>query len=241
MTMPQPTILIVEDDPEIRRLVRDLLVQEGFTIELAEDGKAMDAVLQRIRPDLMILDLMLPGEDGLAICRRLRTDNPIPILMLTAKSDEIDRVVGLEMGADDYLAKPFSSRELLARARAIMRRTRPTPAASEKSDNRRYGFDSFVIDIDARHLATQDGDVVTLTSAEFELLVCFVQRPRRVLTRDQILDWTHGRSSEPYDRTVDMLISRLRKKLDAAHPGANLISTVRNGGYLLTAHVRSLT
>jgi two-component system OmpR family response regulator len=237
MTLPQPTILIVEDDPEIRRLVRDLLVQEGFTIEIAEDGKAMDAVLQRLRPDLMILDLMLPGEDGLAICRRLRTDNPIPILMLTAKSDEIDRVVGLEMGADDYLTKPFSSRELLARARAIMRRTRAVP---DTPDNRRYGFDTFVIDIDARHLTTQAGTDVTLTSAEFDLLVCFVQRPRRVLTRDQILDWTHGRSAEPFDRTVDMLISRLRKKLDAASPDSNLITTVRNGGYLLTAHVKSL-
>ena len=116
---PKPTILIVEDDPEIRRLVRDFLVQEGYDVETAEDAKAMDIVLQRLRPDLIVLDLMLPGEDGLAICRRLRVSDPIPILMLTAKSDEIDRVVGLEMGADDYLAKPFSSRELLARARAI--------------------------------------------------------------------------------------------------------------------------
>ena len=124
--MPKPTILIVEDDPEIRRLVCDFLVREGYDVETAEDAKAMDAILQRLRPDLIILDLMLPGEDGLAICRRLRTDDSIPILMLTAKSDEIDRVVGLEMGADDYLAKPFSSRELLARARAIMRRTLQT-------------------------------------------------------------------------------------------------------------------
>jgi two-component system OmpR family response regulator len=238
MPPSQPTILIVEDDPEIRRLVRDLLMQEGFAIEVAGDGRAMDAVLARVRPDLMILDLMLPGEDGLAICRRLRPANPVPILMLTAKSDEIDRVVGLEMGADDYLAKPFSSRELLARARAIMRRTRPAPELAP--DNRRYGFDAFVIDIDARQLATQGGEVVTLTSAEFDLLVCFIQRPRRVLTRDQILDLTHGRASEPYDRTVDMLISRLRKKLDAAHPGCNLVTTVRNGGYVMTAHVRPL-
>lgn len=238
MSTSQPTILIVEDDPEIRRLVRDFLSQEGFVIELAEDGKAMDAVLQRHKPDLIILDLMLPGEDGLAICRRLRTQGAIPILMLTAKSDEIDRVVGLEMGADDYLAKPFSSRELLARARAILRRTRATAATA---DNRCHGFDVFVIDIDARQLATQDGDPVALTSAEFDLLVAFVQRPRRVLTRDQILDWTHGRSAEPFDRTVDMLISRLRKKLDAASPDSNLITTVRNGGYLFTAHVKQIT
>jgi two-component system OmpR family response regulator len=238
MAMPKPTILIVEDDPEIRRLVRDFLVQEGYDVEIAEDAKAMDMVLQRVRPDLMILDLMLPGEDGLAICRRLRSSDPIPILMLTAKSDEIDRVVGLEMGADDYLAKPFSSRELLARARAIMRRTQPT---APQTQNRRYRFDAFVIDIDARGLSVGENGAVTLTSGEFELLICFVQRPRRVLTRDQILDWTRGRSADPFDRTVDMLISRLRRKLDAASPGSNLINTVRNGGYLFTAHVSPLT
>jgi two-component system OmpR family response regulator len=239
MTTPKPTILIVEDDPEIRRLVRDFLVHEGYDVETAADGKAMDVVLQRVRPDLIILDLMLPGEDGLAICRRLRTGDPIPILMLTAKSDEIDRVVGLEMGADDYLAKPFSSRELLARARAIMRRTQPiVPRAAQ---NRRYRFDAFQIDIDARGLSAGENNAVNLTSGEFELLVCFVQRPRRVLTRDQILDWTRGRSADPFDRTVDMLISRLRKKLDGASPGSNLINTVRNGGYLFTAHVSPLT
>jgi two-component system OmpR family response regulator len=237
MAAATATILIVEDDPEIRRLVGDFLRQEGFAIETAGDGKTMDGVLQRLRPDLIILDLMLPGEDGLAICRRLRVSDTIPILMLTAKSDEIDRVVGLEMGADDYLAKPFSSRELLARARAIMRRTQP---AVIRSENRRFRFDEFIIDIDARGITTSDHGAVVLTSAEFELLVCFVQRPRRVLTRDQILDYTRGRSAEPFDRTVDMLISRLRKKLDAARPGSNLISTVRNGGYLMTAHVTPL-
>jgi two-component system OmpR family response regulator len=237
MTTPKQTILIVEDDPEIRRLVRDFLVQEGYEVETAEDAKTMDSALQRLRPDLMILDLMLPGEDGLSICRRLRIGDPIPILMLTAKSDEIDRVVGLELGADDYLAKPFSSRELLARARAIMRRTQHQP---QLDPSRRYAFDAFVIDIDARALGAGENKAVSLTSGEFDLLVCFIQRPRRVLTRDQILDWTHGRSADPFDRTVDMLISRLRKKLEGASPGSNLINTVRNGGYLFTAHVRLL-
>lgn len=238
MNAPKATILIVEDDPEIRRLLGDFLVQEGYEIEMAGDAKAMDHVMQRLRPDLIVLDLMLPGEDGLAICRRLRASDSVPILMLTAKSDEIDRVVGLEMGADDYLAKPFSSRELLARARAIMRRTQPAVARNE---NRRYRFDEFIIDVDARQVALEGGGRIVLTGAEFELLVCFIQRPRRVLTRDQILDYTRGRSAEPFDRTVDMLISRLRKKLDAARPGSNLISTVRNGGYLLTTHVTPLT
>src|SRR5207247_9005734 len=175
---------------------------------------------------------------GVAICRRLRASAPITLLMIAAKSDEIARVVGLEMGADDYLAKPFSSRELLARARAIMRRTRPV---QPPPDNRRYGFDAFVIDLGARSLHAGDNTAVALTSAEFELLVCFIQRPRRVLTRDQILDWTRGRSAEPFDRTVDMLVSRLRKKLDAASPGSGLITTVRNGGYLFTPAVKQVS
>ena len=233
------TILIVEDDPEISRLVADFMRREGFEVACAADGKAMDAMLQRMRPELLILDLMLPGEDGLSICRRLRADDSIPILMLTAKSDEIDRVVGLEIGADDYLAKPFGPRELLARVRAILRRSNGTPA---KQLVRRFAFDRFVIDLDARSVETTDSDTAALqlTSAEFDLLGCFVQRPRRVLSRDQILDFTRGRSAEPFDRTVDMLISRLRKKLDGASPGSNLITTVRNGGYLLTVAVKQV-
>jgi len=240
MTAPSASLLIVEDDPEIRRLLADFLQQEGFEVECADSGKAMDAVLQRLRPDLLVLDLMLPGEDGLSICRRLRADDNIPILMLTAKSDEIDRVVGLEMGADDYLTKPFAPRELLARVRAILRRARAAPA---RLPVRRYAFDKFVIDLDARSIGFGDSgqDSLQLTSAEFDLLGCFVQRPRRVLTRDQILDWTRGRSAEPFDRTVDMLISRLRKKLDAASPGSGLITTVRNGGYLFTPSVKQVS
>jgi two-component system OmpR family response regulator len=231
MTTQAATILIVEDDPEISRLVADFMRREGFEVVCAGDGTAMNAALQRLRPDIIILDLMLPGEDGLSICRRLRADDNIPILMLTAKSDEVDRVVGLEMGADDYLAKPFGPRELLARVRALLRRAGASPA---KSAVRRYAFDRFIVDIDARSVELVEG-------AEFDLLGCFVQRPRRVLSRDQILDWTRGRSAEPFDRTVDMLISRLRKKLEAASPGSNLITTVRNGGYLFTATVKQVS
>lgn len=231
------TILIVEDDPDIRQLVAELMRKEGFTIEEAEDASSMDAVLARSRPDLIILDLMLPGEDGLSICRRIRSRDGVPILMLTAKSEEIDRVIGLEMGADDYLPKPFGPRELLARVRAVLRRGSANPIATP---TRRFGFEGFVIDLDARQLADDGGGLLALTSAEFDLLACFVQRPRRVLTRDQLLDWIRGRASDPFDRTIDMLISRLRRKLDAARPGATLISTVRNGGYLFTAVVRSL-
>ena len=170
----------------------------------------------------------------------MRTFSDAYIVMLTAKSDEIDRVVGLEMGADDYLTKPFAPRELLARVRAILRRVRATPA---KLPVRRYTFDRFVMDLDSRSIQLGDsrGDTLQLTSAEFDLLGCFVLRPRRVLTRDQILDWTRGRSAEPFDRTVDMLISRLRKKLDAASPGSGLITTVRNGGYLFTPSVKQVS
>jgi len=240
MTTPAATILIVEDDAEISRLVADFMRREGFEVVCASDGAAMNAALQKLRPDIIILDLMLPGEDGLSICRRLRADDSIPILMLTAKSDEIDRVVGLEMGADDYLAKPFGPRELLARVRAILRRAGGAPA---RPVVRRFAFDRFVVDMDTRGVELVDADASTLqlTSAEFDLLSCFVQRPRRVLSRDQILDWTRGRSAEPFDRTVDMLISRLRKKLDAASPGSNLITTVRNGGYLFTASVKQVS
>ncbi|HZE46301.1 MAG TPA: response regulator transcription factor [Xanthobacteraceae bacterium] len=240
LTAPLATILIVEDDPEISRLVADFMRREGFEVACAVDGRAMDAVLARLRPDILILDLMLPGEDGLSICRRMRASDTFPILMLTAKSDEIDRVVGLEMGADDYLVKPFGPRELLARVRAILRRAN---GVATKRVARRYAFDRFVVDLDSRsvELAESDQAPPQFTSAEFDLLGCFVLRPRRVLTRDQILDWTRGRSAEPFDRTVDMLISRLRKKLDTASPGSNLITTVRNGGYLFTASVKQVS
>ncbi|ABQ35326.1 response regulator [Bradyrhizobium sp. BTAi1] len=237
MSIPSATLLMVEDDPEISRLVRDFMRREGFEIEVAENAAAMDAVLRRLRPDLIILDLMLPGEDGLSICRRLRQSDDIPILMLSAKSDEIDRVVGLELGADDYMVKPFGPRELLARVRALLRRAQASP---RREASRRFAFDRFVLDVDARSIETVSGGdaPIQLTSAEFDLLACFVQRPRRVLSRDQILDFTRGRSAEPFDRTVDMLISRLRRKLEAASPGTSLITTVRNGGYLFTAIVR---
>lgn len=236
--MPDAQILIVEDDEEIARLVRDLLMREGFRVEVAGDGEAMRAVIARFAPDLIVLDLMLPGEDGLSICRNLRArGGGTPVLMLTAKSDDIDRVLGLEMGADDYLTKPFNPRELLARVRAILRRTRGEPQAN---GNRRLGFEGFVMDLDARILEGPDGEPVALTSAEFDLLACFVERPRRVLSRDQLLDWTRGRGAEPFDRTIDMAVSRLRKKFEVAAPQARIISTIRNNGYLFVPAVKSL-
>lgn len=232
------TILIVEDDSDIRALVGALLTSEGFAVEQAKDAVDMDDVLARTRPDVIILDLMLPGEDGLSICRRLCNTHAVPILMLTAKGEEIDRVLGLEMGADDYLVKPFGPRELLARVRALLRRAN---AKDQPAPTRRVAFDEFIVHLDARLVTDTSGVDLSLTSAEFDLLACFVQRPRRVLTRDQILDWTHGRNSDPFDRTVDMLVSRVRKKLDTASPGSKLITTVRNGGYLFTAVVKTVS
>lgn len=231
-------IVLVEDDEEIRRLVADMLAREGFTVEAAGSGEALDQILARQVPDLVILDLMLPGEDGLAICRRLRSGGGVPILMLTAKADPIDRVVGLEIGADDYLAKPFNPRELLARVRALLRRSR---GQLEVESNRRRSFAGMIIDLDARRLSTEEGQPIALTQSEFDLLVCFVQRPRRVLTRDQLLDWTRGRSAEPYDRSIDVTISRLRKKIDTVARGQDVITTVRNNGYLFVPAVKQIS
>jgi DNA-binding response OmpR family regulator len=233
-------IVLVEDDEDIRRLVRDLLAREGFAVEVAETAARFDQLLNRTPPDLVILDLMLPGEDGLSVCRRLRSHGATPIIMLTAKSDPVDRVVGLEMGADDYVTKPFDPRELLARVRALLRRSRNHAGNGEGGPSRRFAFEGLVIDLDARRLETEAGKPVALTSAEFDLLACFVVRPRRVLSRDQLLDWTRGRDADPFDRTIDMTISRLRKKVEAAAPGLNLITTVRNNGYLFVPAVKQL-
>jgi two-component system OmpR family response regulator len=229
-----PTILIVEDDSEIRRLVADLMRKAGFSVAGAEDAVGMDAILTHTRPDLVILDLMLPGEDGLSICRRLHARESFSILMLTAKSDEIDRVVGLELGADDYLVKPFGPRELLARVRAMLRRGRAPPRSPPE---RRFTFDVFMIDLDARQVRSADHSAVSLTDAEFDLLACFVQRPRRVLSRDDLYKSMRGRIPDPLDRAIDMMVSRLRRKLATGSANPDLITTVRNGGYLLTAHV----
>lgn len=235
MPEPRPAILIVDDDPEIRRLTAAFLESEDFDVETAEDAAAMDAALARRRTDLVVLDLMLPGEDGLSICRRLRAANGPAILMLTAKSDEIDRVIGLEMGADDYLAKPFGTRELLARIRAVLRRV--SAPATDRS--RRLAFDRLVIDLDARRVDGETSGEIDLTSGEFDLLALFAQRPRRVLSRDQILEHLRGRGADPFDRTVDMMVSRLRRKLAASGAEGELIATVRNSGYLFTAVVKT--
>lgn len=236
--MDTRTIMIVEDDREIRALLADLLTREGYAPVCVENGAAMDRALMQACPDLIVLDIMLPSEDGLSICQRLRSKSRTPILMLTAKADDVDRIIGLELGADDYLPKPFNPRELLARIKAVLRRV---DGPLQMPPPRRIAFGRLVADLDGRSLTNDQNRVVELTAAEFDLLACFLERPKRVLSRDQLLDWTRGRTADPFDRVIDVSVSRLRRKLVAADPKAAFsIRTVRNGGYLFSADVRPL-
>ena len=234
-----PHILIVDDHREIRDLVSRALSKEGFRVSGAAEGRAMRKALADSRIDLILLDLMLPGEDGLSLCRAIRAESNIPIIMLTAKGDEIDRVIGLEMGADDYLPKPFGSRELIARIKAVLRRSQDKVAPPD-TDRRpkHYRFDRWRLDTGARELLRDDGITVPLSTGEYDLLVVFVERPQRVLNRDQLLDLARGRSSSPLDRSIDTQVSRLRKKLELDPGDPKIIKTVWGGGYVFTPAVR---
>lgn len=229
-------IAVVEDDREIGSLVTDLLRREGFEAELCRSGEMFERLRAQRRIDLAVLDIMLPGEDGLSICRRLRTESEIPVLMVTAKADDIDRIVGLEIGADDYLPKPFHPRELIARVRAILRRTRLAQRVPPPADLR-WRFGGFVLDEGSRSVMDPAGIAVELTGGEFELLVAFLRHPQRILNRDQLLDWTRGRDANPYDRSIDVQVGRLRRKLSQHPDGMTLIKTVRGGGYILSTGV----
>jgi two-component system, OmpR family, response regulator len=233
-----PHILIVDDHREIRDLVSRALTKEGFRISSAADGRAMTKVLANSRIDLILLDLMLPGEDGLSLCRTLRSESNIPIIMLTAKGDEIDRVIGLEMGADDYLPKPFGSRELIARIKAVLRRSRDK-AAQPNVDRRpkRYRFDRWQLDTSTRELLRNDGVTVPLSTGEYDLLIAMVERPQHVLSRDQLLDLARGRAANAIDRSIDTQVSRLRKKLELDPTDPKIIKTVWGGGYTFTPAV----
>jgi len=232
-----PHCLIVEDDREISTLIARLLPKHGFRSSIAADGKAMDRVLSESRIDLVILDIMLPGENGLSLCRRLRSESTVPIIMLTALGEEMDRILGLEMGADDYLAKPFSSRELLARIRAVLRRVAMLPDNRAVAKSSGLMFEGWRLDPGMRQLHSPDGARVVLTSGEFDLLVAFCQHPQRVLTRDQLLDLTHGRAAKAFDRSIDIRVSRLRRKIEVDPKAPKIITTVRTGGYLFAAEV----
>ena len=233
-----PHILIVDDHREIRELVGRVLSQEGFRFSAAADGKTMRRILADNRIDLILLDLMLPGEDGLSLCRAIRADSNTPIIMLTAKGEEVDRVIGLEMGADDYLPKPFGSRELIARIRAVLRRGRmDTLRAEAPSGPKQYQFDRWLLNTESRDLVGDGGVMVPLSTGEYELLLAMIERPQRVLSRDQLLDLTRGRAVAAFDRSIDTQVSRLRKKLERDPADPRLIKTIWGGGYMFTPTV----
>lgn len=227
-------VLVVDDDREIRSLLGHYLTKHGYRVTAAKDGREMRQALVDWRIDLIILDLMLPGEDGLALCRELRTRSRTPVIMLTAMGDEADRIVGLEMGADDYLPKPFNPRELLARMKAVLRRSQGGLAGRPVERKTTHRFEGWSLDVASRDLRDPEGAPVELTPGEFDLLLAFVEHPQRILSREQLLDLTVGRAAAPFDRSIDIQVSRLRRKIRARTPGHDLIKTVRGGGYLFT-------
>lgn len=228
----QPSILVVDDDPKLRDLLAQYLGKEGYRVRSANDGNEMDGLIAKARPDLLVLDLMLPGEDGLSIARRLRSSGDIPVIILSARGEEVDRIVGLEVGADDYLAKPFSPRELLARIRAVLRRQRVSMVADETTT---VSFGDFVLDLDAQRLL-RHGREVELTAGDFTLLEVLATHPNRVLTRDQLVDRIKGFDRSPYDRSIDVRVTRLRKKIEADPSSPAFIRTVWGRGYIFTPH-----
>ena len=236
-------ILIVDDDPEIRRLLVDYLARNGFDAIAARDGREMWQALERHSVDLVVLDLMLPDTDGLTLCRNLRakagsSSNPnLPVLMLTARGEETDRIIGIEMGADDYLVKPFNPRELLARIKSILRRTRALPPNLAPEAARFLAFAEWTLDTAERLLTAPDGVVTPLSGGEYRLLRILLDHPNRVLTRDQLTEMIHGREAEPFDRAIDVQVSRLRQRLRDDSREPVLLKTVRGEGYVLAATV----
>jgi two-component system, OmpR family, response regulator len=230
-------ILVVDDDREICSLLAEYLEKNGYRTSTAGDGKGMWKALDEHRIDLIVLDLNLPGEDGLTLCRNLRARSSIPVIMLTARGEPVDRILGLEMGADDYVPKPFEPRELFARIRSVLRRTQAAPASSPAPEAQMVHFAGWTMDTTARHLINPQGVVVALSGAEYRLLKIFLDHANRVLSRDQLLNMTAGRDADPFDRSIDLQISRLRQKLGEDARSPQIIKTVRNEGYVLATAV----
>jgi len=230
-------ILVVDDDAEIRGLLGEYLRKNGCKATVVAEGKAMWTALARGKVDLIVLDLMLPGEDGLELCRKLRAESDTPVIMLTARGEETDRIVGLEIGADDYLAKPFSPRELLARIKSVLRRTRSLPRNLRAEEARAIAFAGWRLDTVARHLLSPEGVVTSLSGAEFRMLRIFLGHPNHVLSRDQLMVLSHGREAEPFDRSIDNQVSRLRHRLGEDPADPRIIKTVRGEGYVLAVPV----
>lgn len=236
-------ILVVDDDRDIRELIVDYLLKSGYRATGAANGKEMRAVLDKQAVDLVVLDIMMPGDDGLTLCRQLRSGQhkDLPILMLTARHDDMDRILGLEMGADDYVVKPFVARELLARIKAIMRRFRTLPPNLQVTEaGRIIAFGDWQLDTSARHLLEPTGTIVALSGAEYRLLRVFVDHPQRVLTRDQLLNFTQGRDAELFERSIDLLVSRVRQRLNEDARTPLYIKTVRSEGYVFSMPVSIL-
>lgn len=229
--------MIVDDDAEIRHLLRQYFQENGYRVSVAADGKSMWAAMKTAQPDLVVLDLMLPGDDGFSLCRDLRARYDVPIIMLTARGQETDRIVGLELGADDYLSKPFNPRELLARVKSVLRRAKSLPANLRREDVRAFRFAGWTLDVATRSLTSPEGVVIPLSGTEFKLLRIFLDHPSRVLTRDQLVELMMSRDAGPFDRALDVQISRLRHRLgeDAKEPA--IIKTVRGQGYVLASRV----
>ena len=236
----QDHILIVDDDAEIRSLLGEYLQKQGYRVTAVPGGRGMRAAVEKSHPDLVVLDLMLPGEDGLALCRDLRARSGLPVIIVTARGEETDRIVGLELGADDYLAKPFNPRELLARIKSVLRRARSLPDNLRPQEVLSYRFAGWSLDVATRNLAAPDGVVIPLSGTEFRLLRIFLDHPNRVLTRDQLIDLMLSRDAAPFDRAIDVQVSRLRQRLrdDAKNP--TLIKTVRGQGYVFAARVEDV-
>lgn len=237
MRASKPHILIVDDDRQIRAMLARFLAEHGMRATHAADGRHMFAALSAGRFDVVVLDVMMPGDDGFTLCRKLRAANTVPLILLTARNSETDRIVGLELGADDYVTKPFNPRELLARIRAILRRVASHPQAAPRLASTVYHFAGWTLDTSRRSLLSPKGALTDLTTGEFDLLVAFVEHPQRVLNRDQLLDLARGRVGTAFDRSIDVQVSRLRRKIEADPNAPILIKTVRNGGYFFTASV----
>ncbi|WEL57336.1 response regulator transcription factor [Pseudomonas kermanshahensis] len=231
-------LLIVDDDVEVLDLLQKFLRQHGYEVDVASDGQGLWQALEGRVPDLVILDVMLPGDSGLVLCQRLQAEYKVAVIMLTAMGELSDRVVGLELGADDYLTKPFAARELLARVRAVLRRAGESPGSPVPASSRAVlEFSGWQLDVLRRELRSPEGVMIPLSNGEFELLLVFAEHPRRVLSRQQLLDLARGEAHEAYDRSIDVQVSRLRRKLESDGDSEPLIRTLRNVGYLFTASV----
>jgi two-component system OmpR family response regulator len=230
-------ILVVDDDREIRDLLSRFLRRNGYRVDLAADGHEMSRALDSARIDLVILDRILPGKDGLTLCRELRSRSRVPVILLTLLGAETDRIIGLEVGADDYLAKPFNPHELLARVKAVLRRTNDLPLQSALQKAAILRFAGWTLDRSRRRLESPRGAIVTLTDGEFDLLVALAEHPQVVLSREQLLDLARGRAAVAFDRSIDMQVTRLRRRIEHNPDDPQLIKTVRNKGYVLTAEV----